>query len=415
MVRISLIVLIPFMLSHCSAIKLVAESGNQQVTLTWPFENNVKKYDILWKDSDAKDWGQAKVITAATSPYLHKDLTNGKRYCYRLSVNLSWLDPVCATASVWQTIHVEGGGIFNRVASDGVNKIVATTLGGAIWSSVDNGITWAKTRDADGHTGGLKGIAYGGGTFVAVGNKGDRENWGTILTSTDAINWTKNPLQVSDINTINYSNGQFFFYKYDKIYFSSDGISWAYGFTNPSILPDIITECGNQYVGTLSHTSMGAGVILISLDTLNWTSYIVGTDGVIWHTVYDGAKYIAVGTDKTIQTSTDLVSWTPRLFQNSIARDDLKKIAFNGSHYVTVGNFGYIFTSIDGISWNPSATDFARPGDVDSPNSLAQDLNYDYVVLTLDLYDVIWDGSKSIVVGYDSITSSGIILIATLI
>ncbi|MGC8967977.1 MAG: hypothetical protein ACP5JV_06590 [Thermus sp.] len=63
-------------------------------------------------------------------------------------------------------------------------------------------MTWIR-RDS-GSDKNLYGVAYGNGTFVAVG-------WdGTILTSPDGVNWTARTSGTSNnLNAVTYGNGTF--------------------------------------------------------------------------------------------------------------------------------------------------------------------------------------------------------------
>ena len=64
------------------------------------------------------------------------------------------------------------------------------TVGGAISSSPD-GVNW--TVRLSGLSNPLSGVAYGNGTFVAVGSGGK------VLTSSDGINWTVIKTQIDDV------------------------------------------------------------------------------------------------------------------------------------------------------------------------------------------------------------------------
>ena len=70
----------------------------------------------------------------------------------------------------------------------------------------------------------------------------------------------------------------------------------------------------------------------------------------IYSVIWDGARYIAVGTQGNIGTSVDGVVWTK---QNSGTTEHLQSIARDATSglLVVVGENGSILTSLDGISW----------------------------------------------------------------
>jgi hypothetical protein len=73
-------------------------------------------------------------------------------------------------------------------------------LGGTILTSPD-GVTW--TRRTSGTNSELRGVAYGDGLFVAVGD-------GTILTSPDGVSWTRQtPPTGNWLYGVTYGNGRF--------------------------------------------------------------------------------------------------------------------------------------------------------------------------------------------------------------
>src|SRR5688572_17357282 len=87
---------------------------------------------------------------------------------------------------------------------------------------------WAR-RDIAGVTANFKGVAFGNGTFVAVGSGS------TVATSPDGTAWTASTVgSYGDLLQVRFLNGQFVAVgSSDKILFSSDGASWTAG-TLPS-------------------------------------------------------------------------------------------------------------------------------------------------------------------------------------
>lgn len=76
----------------------------------------------------------------------------------------------------------------------GNGKFVAVGEGGGICTTSIDGLTWTKPVVIEKESGLLRKVVYISGTFVAIGFHG------TVLKSTDAINWSK--------ETVKDNNGQ---------------------------------------------------------------------------------------------------------------------------------------------------------------------------------------------------------------
>ena len=100
--------------------------------------------------------------------------------------------------------------------------------------------------------------------------------------------------------------------------------------------------------------------------------------------VYNGTKYIAVGGDGNISTSTDGTTWEEIRYDSNLP-EYIKTIGYNGTTYVVLGGYGYISTSSDGENW--TITD-------------VENLNVD------DFYSLAWDGSKFVALGNNGYIST---------
>jgi hypothetical protein len=88
-----------------------------------------------------------------------------------------------------------GNGLYVAV---GNNATITTSPDGTQWTRRDSGIDLS----AEG-TLGLRGVAYGGGQFVAVG-------FGIVVTSPDGVNWTVRPgATTARLRSVTYGNGRF--------------------------------------------------------------------------------------------------------------------------------------------------------------------------------------------------------------
>jgi len=108
-----------------------------------------------------------------------------------------------------------------------------------------NGLAW--TLRTSGTTYSLRGIVYGNGLYVAVGQNG------TVLTSSDGFNWTVQATEtLSTLFSIAYGNGMF------------------------------------VAVG-------GEGTILTSNDGVNWVARSSGTSGPLYAVAFGQGQFVAVG------------------------------------------------------------------------------------------------------------------------
>jgi hypothetical protein len=83
---------------------------------------------------------------------------------------------------------------------------------------------WAR-RDVAGVTANFRGVAFGNGTFVAVGSSS------TVATSADGTIWSTSTIgSYGDLLQVRFLNGQFVAVgSSDKILISDDGTSWTAG------------------------------------------------------------------------------------------------------------------------------------------------------------------------------------------
>ncbi len=159
----------------------------------------------------------------------------------------------------------------------------------------------------------LKGVAYSGTNYAAVGNAGQ------IVTSNNGTSWTSR----GTITTVTLNK-----------------VIWA----------------GTQYVAVGDAVS-GAGVIFTSPDGITWTSRVSGTPNNLHAIAWDGSLYVAVGEQGTIITSPNATTWTTRT--SGIATTE----SFFGvqfvpglQKFVAFGQHTVMTTSFNGINWTQVQT-----------------------------------------------------------
>ena len=245
----------------------------------------------------------------------------------------------------------ETGYNINSIAySETLGKFIAVTLSsGSILSSTD-GINWTYTEINN--VGGYIIYSEQKHLFVVAGSR--------IATSTDGINFaiqseTYNPIimGISYINKI----GAFFAFQFDDdneiftIKTSTDGITWQNYISDTRIFSDLIFyEKGGFFINDN---------LFISNDGLKYSSSkkVTGTKfvGTINKITYSKrlSKYLSVGSTSIVWTSSDGINWLEAKVSDSYIRNLYCAIYVEewGLFFVA-GDVEYIYRSSDGISWN---------------------------------------------------------------
>ena len=214
----------------------------------------------------------------------------------------------------------------------------------------------------------MKGIAYGAGQFVAVGERAE------IWTSPDGTNWTKrvSPQTGSSysLNAITYRPDAGFVAVSDavsskaEIVTSPDGITWT--LQNVSVPANTLAGVTWGYITngdltvTTNFVAVGGkdnteGTIATSPDGVLWTQQTSYTLRKFYAAAFKpGVGYIAVAMGAVVQTSTDGTNWNSSYSDISnpvnVPGNDFKGAVYASDldYFVAVGNSGQVETSPDG-------------------------------------------------------------------
>lgn len=213
----------------------------------------------------------------------------------------------------------------------------------------------------------LTNIAYGNGMFVAVGHSyylsnGSYKYCKVIATSKDGITWTDNINFIEDndyvrdldqFNNIVYTNNLFIAVAGQTIYYSSNGTDWNY-YTTPfsSTLYDIVHAEG-VYV-----LALGTGKITLSECLDDWTKVSwANTNNSYMHTsriLYKDGYFIALGENTYSGHIAD-----SKLLNNKLGytiswdvsgTTSITTAAYGNNKWVGINVFG-IYYSSDGVNW----------------------------------------------------------------
>ncbi len=111
---------------------------------------------------------------------------------------------------------------------------------------------------------------------------------------------------------------------------------------------------GGSYSVTVSNgagtaTSAAASLNVASVPQFDWRAPLP-KGGTLNGVAYGGGKFVAVGINGRVLTSTDGQAWTEVA---NLPASPLLAVAFDGFQWVTVGANGSIFTSRDAVNWIP--------------------------------------------------------------
>jgi hypothetical protein len=233
--------------------------------------------------------------------------------------------------------------------------------GGAGCSPLD---AWHVTPPAAGYPGGMRGIAYGNGMYLA-GSWGNR-----VLTSSDGIEWTTYtttpPGVFSYVEALTFGNGRFVAARQASgdapygLVSSADGLHWIpHSLVTNAHFWDV-EFAGGRFVAVGGQPGRSNAVVATSTDGLNWSvqQFPGKTYAQLTSIAYDNGLYVASGTDvgpfnRVLMTSHDTVNWTQSALPVT-GNSWIRVLAGNGVlvayPWVAVGT-NLAWRSTNGIDW----------------------------------------------------------------
>lgn len=219
--------------------------------------------------------------------------------------------------------------------------------GASIITSADNGVTWVRQTGLTGST--LRGVAYGNGTFVAVGDSG------AIRTSSNGTTWASITSGSVNLNAVIYDGVQFVAVGVVGTVLTSDtGATW----TTRTALAGAPVVRGLALVAG-GYVAVGDNGALYTSDgkynggtAPTWTSRNSNTTASLLSVAPNTAvtpTIVVVGRGGVIRvgSAADLATWATTA---SPAANDLNGVTFGGGKFVVAANGPY-YTSTDGIAW----------------------------------------------------------------
>ena len=292
----------------------------------------------------------------------------------------SWTTRTTPLDKQWVTVAASPSRVVALQSDGSGSNDVMTSTNGVNWTvgSTDVQVTF-------------KGLAYGNGLFVAVGDSttgfslitssgdtfvtsgGDTliaDPGFRVATSVDGITWTQRMAPARYAwSSVAYGNGLFVAVANGnggttQVMTSSDGITWTLQ-TTPS------TQSNHNWISVTYGNSGFVAVASGGTGTLNRAMY--STDGVTWlagvtpadpaglvSVTYGNGLYVAVATTSAsgnlgAVTSTNGATWTAR----NTTYDDWTSVVFANATFTAVGNSGTasrsVMISTDGTTWTTRA------------------------------------------------------------
>jgi len=246
------------------------------------------------------------------------------------------------------SVRTSGAGITGVVWNG--TEYVAVTARGTIMRSAD-GENWTETHGRVSTW--FEQLAYSGSMYVTFGGLGVPLD---IYSSPDGDDWIRT-LTFDDVvlSDVTWGGGNFLACgQKGAIYLSGDGENWVRHFVGDNVELNSVCYDGQRYLAAATH------IVYTSDDGINWTKPSVDpsdTKPIIDRLIWSGTEYVAIGYDHDSTTqwvceSPDAVHWTTHEIDSPY---ELNDIAWTGRQYVICGPSGTLLTSTDAITWTPVA------------------------------------------------------------
>ena len=221
---------------------------------------------------------------------------------------------------------------------------------GVILTSAD-GFHWVERHRIDEFS--IGGLAWGGGRFVVTAGS-------TLLLSSDGERWTEETLgeEILALGDLVWDGSRFVAVgatsdETQSIFTSEDGLTWQSQPVGCECYSVAIT-CGNGRYVVVGGTPAGDGTILTSVDAVTWEEQSWEGSGKFYDVVFGHGEFLAVGDRGLVATSPDGHTWS---FQDPPTDFDLWGVTEADSGYLAVGEDGFMMTSQDGTSWQVLSED----------------------------------------------------------
>jgi Photosynthesis system II assembly factor YCF48 len=285
--------------------------------------------------------------------------------------NWHWRNPLPQGNDLFGITY--GKNIFIAVGSSGT---IITSTDAMDWTQRESGVAGEILYD----------VQYGDSLFVAVGGNGSPDgNSGVIATSPDGTVWaTRTSGSFRTLRSLTYGNGMYVTVgDGGTILTSNDGASWTALTVSTALNLNSITFGNGMFVAVGGGTGYKETVILTSTDGVTWTQRDPDTDNGLFGITFADGKFVAVGNNRVVLVSTDGVNWTQRSIDvNATGPFTFYRVSYSNGLYVAVGNAGLVATSSDGMSWNATVLNTSELNGITCGSGTFIIVGYNGVILT---------------------------------
>jgi hypothetical protein len=207
------------------------------------------------------------------------------------------------TGDVWTAATIDAGFTIRGIAYDGTTY-VAVGDGGQIWTSTN--LTAWTSRTSGFSTSNIRGVAFGGGTFLAVGALGKAS------TSPTGTTWTAETTTfgAGTINAVVYDGSQFVIAGATALLFTTPtGVTYTSRTSGVTGSAEIYAL---GFGGDLLVLGADTGQICTSADGATWTKRVspFSSAETIYASAYGDAQWIVAGSNGLVAASGEGVAWT---------------------------------------------------------------------------------------------------------
>lgn len=233
-----------------------------------------------------------------------------------------------------------------------------------------NGVDWIDTGFSYLVDNTKYAATYGNGQFVLRCSNVEPEEYSIVIASKDGINWeeTLNMQNASSVFLLSLTFGNNLFVvsaeESGTIFTSSDGKNWTKQYSGFNGMLSTTVWCDGAFVA-VPHYEIGT--FFYSSDGIKWEEHkaeVIGNDYLRINEIIRGnGTFVAVGEEGIIASSPDAKAWQ---FRNSpiYYSDNITSIIYANGLFCAVGHSNWsssvIWTSPDGISWTRTESQVGR-------------------------------------------------------
>lgn len=293
---------------------------------------------ILRSANSGQSWGG---VTSGTTENLNRVIyATGAGFNYFVAVGDNGVIRKSANGTTWTALN---SGTTKRLMSIGYRtvgnvKLVALAEDSTVLYSENHGTNWsAITVNTP------RPITYGSPDGV-TGYAGD----GIRMTTGDGTNWSYTFPSVSGILGLGHGNGRFVALSGVNRMTSTDLVNWNIATTTHS---HYAVTFGNGLLVSVGegNSTFSNGFVSVSMDGSRWLPQATPTTVFLNAATYAQGKFVAVGANGTILTSTNGVNWANRTTGSTSAQ--LRDVAYGNGLFVAIGTSSLLRYSTDGETW----------------------------------------------------------------